>query len=152
MSTFDPTAFLSTQFESGFSTEYVALPDDDYIGVVREPKDPTRPSITVRQLDDGRLVLDLNWTIEDEKAKAATGMAVNFARQSVWLDTTPNGGLDRGKGKNVQLGQVLDAMGLNKGEAFSWSSLYNRPCRCKTKARTADDGRTYVDVKAVAKL
>lgn len=151
-SAFDSSAFLSTQFETGFSTEYISVPDDEYVAVIRRPKDPTKPSIKVRKLEDGQHVLDLGWTITDDKAKVITGMEANFARQSCWMDLTPGGGLDKSKGKNVQFGQVLAAMGLNDGRPFSFDMLYDRPCKVRTKQRSGDDGRTYVDVKAVAGL
>lgn len=154
MSNFDAQSFLNTQYEGGFSTEYPTVPDDEYVAVIRRPKEGGKPNINVRSLDSGQLVMDLNWTIEDEKAKAATGMSTAYGRQSVWLDVSPGGGgLERGKGKNVQLGLLLDAMGLNDGRPVDFTTmLYDRPCKVRTKARTDDQGKTWVDVKGVAKL
>jgi hypothetical protein len=155
MSNFDSQSFLNTQREGGFSTEYPVVPDDEYVAFIRRPKEGGKPTVNVRSLDSGQLVMDLNWTIEDEKAKAATGMGVAYGRQSVWLDVSADGtSLERGKGKNVQLGLLLDAMGLNDGRPIDFGNmLYDRPCKVRTKSRVDDStGKTYVDVKGVAKL
>ena len=57
-------------------------------------------------------MLDIHWEIQDEGQAARLGFSPKV-RQSLWVDMTPEGGLDRGKGKNVRLGRVREALGQN---------------------------------------
>ncbi len=147
---FDKDAFLgSTTTEAG-STEYVPTPDHEWNARIkkldyREPK--------------GSKVLDIYWAISGDQLgpdgqtlEATTGMKEVQVRQSCFLDITSNGALDMGKGKNVSLNKLREALGQNvAGQPWSPRMLDGQVARISTSSRQ-DGDKTYTDVKSVAKL
>ena len=106
MSTFDPNAFLNTETDESNATTYTPVPEGEHQASIK--------AIKPRVLTDGRAVLDVTWVVDSEEARNETGMAEPTVRQTLWLDTTESGGLDFGKGKNVGLGRLRDALGQNE--------------------------------------
>jgi len=80
-----------------------------------------------RQIETKRgpaTVVDITWAVDDATAKEVTGMEKPTIRQSVFLDMTAEGGIDMGEGKNVQLGRLREALGLNNPDVpFEFSQL-----------------------------
>lgn len=145
MSTFDPSLFLATEQEAGFDTEYALVPDGDYPAIIsKEPKP--------RALGDGRVVVDIHYSINSLEATEATGMETPSVRQTLWLDMNEHGGLARGKGKNIQLGRLLAAVGMNDGGAFSFLALVGKPCMIKVGHKPNKDGDQENVVKMVTSL
>jgi hypothetical protein len=139
---FDASVFESQQFNDANDTRYVAIPEGEYLALIKEKK--------FRQ-EKGYTILDVTWLIDDAGVKEATGMKEPTVRQSIFLDVTQSGGLDFGKGKNVRLGRLREATGLNTpGQPFSFNMLEGRPARISVKHRL-HDGETYSDVKEVTK-
>ena len=140
---FDPSVFENQQFNDANDTTYVAIPAEEYVGMVKSKK---------FRSEKGYTILDLVWVIDDAAVKELTGMKEPTVRQSIFLDVTPSGGLDFGKGKNVKLGRLREATGLNTpGQPFSFGMLEGRPARLAIKHRI--DGKdTYAEVKEVTKL
>lgn len=148
-SNFDPFVFLNAESESGFDTEYTPVPAKEYIAAISK--------VTPRALEDGRVVMDVQWKFSDAEATEATGLPENSVRQTVWLDTNEHGGLAKGKGKNVALGRLLSALGMNDGSAFSFNALVGKMGKIKVdhklgKAGTEREGQVEAYVKAVAGL
>lgn len=106
MSSFDPNTFMSAETSQANATKYVPVPEGEFTASIKE--------IKPRVLSDGRAVLDVSWIVDDEQARVETGMAEPLVRQTLWLDITESGGLDFGKGKNVGLGRVREALGQNQ--------------------------------------
>jgi len=105
MSTFNPDSFLSTEVTEANATTYTPVPEGEHPASVK--------SVKPRVLTDGRAVFDVTWTVDSDEAREATGMAEPSVRQTIWLDVTESGGLDFGKGKNVGLGRLREALGQN---------------------------------------
>jgi hypothetical protein len=147
MSQFNPDTFLSTETQSANATTYVPVPEGEHQAMIK--------TIKPRVLTDGRAVLDVTWAVDSDEARAETGMAEPTVRQTLWLDTTEQGGLDFGKGKNVQLGRLRDALGQNQsGKPWAPGMLVGGVAKIKV-AHSIDkrDGETInADVKAVAPL
>jgi len=76
------------------------------------------------------------------------------ARQTVWLDVDESGGLDFGRGKNVQLGRLRAAVNQNNaGEPWQPNMLLGQTARCTIKHRlNTTDNSMQADVKSVAAL
>jgi hypothetical protein len=73
------------------------------------------------------LALDIQWEIQDEAVKSFCGRDKIICKQGIMLDLTDSGELDMGKGKNVGLGKLREALGLNTpGEPFSFSMITGR--------------------------
>lgn len=144
MSTFDPNTFLNTEISESNATQYIPVPEGEHQATIK--------SIKPRVLTDGRAVLDVTWVVQDDESKDVTGMAEPTVRQTLWLDTTEAGGLDFGKGKNVGLGRLRDALGQNQnGKPWAPGMLIGGVAVVKV-GHSIDkrDGETInADVKAV---
>jgi hypothetical protein len=124
MSSFNPETFLFTETTNAFETETVPVPVGEWSAIIK--------SIKPRALSDGRGVLDVYWIVLDEEVKAELDMAEPMVRQSIWLDLDDNGNLADGKNKNVQLGQLRDAVSQNrKGQPWAPGMLINQMAKVK---------------------
>lgn len=149
MSMFDPNQYLDMQTTESNDTKVVPVPVGEYLAMVSEVKarswtsksDPTKSGIA----------LDLQWEIEDTNVKSLLDRDKVTVKQGIMLDMTGSGGLDMGKGKNVGLGRVREATGLNTpGAPFAASMLTGRMAKVTVKHRV--DGDTiYAEVSGVAK-
>jgi len=147
MSSFNPDTFLNTETSDANATTYTPCPEGEFNASIK--------SIKPRVLTDGRAVLDVTWTVDDESARQETGMAEPSVRQTIWLDTTESGGLDFGKGKNVGLGRLRDAVNQNKaGKPCAPGMLVGQVAKVKVIHSIDNrDGVTInADVKAVLPL
>lgn len=148
---FDPNTFLDQQ-ETGASSTYIEpIPAGEYTAVVR--------STDVREIETKRgksQILDITWELQDQDLKVSLDRESVTARQSVFLDLTPEMRLDMGKGKNVQLGRVREALGQNDpGRPWSVRNLLGAGpvlIRITQRADDNDTDRIFNDVKAVSRL
>jgi len=146
MSTFNPDQFLNTETNDATSTAYTPIPENEYTACVKEIK----PRVTT----SGKAILDVVWGIDDADGsiEAATGMKQSTVRQSIFLDVTESGGLDTGKGKNVQLGKLREALSQNTpGKVWRPGDLIGGVAKVQVKHRIVDDA-TYTDIKSVTRL
>ncbi len=144
-SNFDESAFANMEIMGASSTEYVPVPEKDYVAMV--------DSVKFRVAKESK-ILDVVWALDDPQAKEVTGMAKPTVRQSIFLDFDGQS-LDMGKGKNVQLGLLRDAVGLNDpSQPFRFTMLVGRPAKVSVKHRPdkEDPKKVYTDVKGVTKL
>ena len=147
---FDVNSFLATTYNDASSTESIPVPVGDHTGFVTK----VTPKPVLVQ-GENRIVLDLSWEVADQSGaiKAVTGRDKNVVRQSIFLDTTPEGNLDMAKGMNVSLGKLRDALHQNDpGKAWSPNMILNVPARIGVEHRITDDGRTFGEVKRVSAL
>lgn len=141
MTTFDPDLFLNTQVSSEFSTQAVPIPDGEYAATI--------DTVTGRQAKDST-IMDILWQIIPVGNEAADNRKV---RQSVFLELNDGGALDGGKGKNVQLGRLLEGLGIN-GQPWSPATLRGKVAKIKVTSRMGEGehaGKTFHDVKGVTK-
>lgn len=145
---FDPDQFAQMPIEGSNSTERIPIDENEYPAIVDTIK--FRPS----KGKDGTeyLWLDVNWSIDDQEQREKLGREKVTCRQSLSLDRLENGSLDMGKGRNVDLGKLREAVGLNTpGQPFQFSMLVG--CTAKVKIKNRQDGDdTYSDVKGVTAL
>jgi len=141
---FDEQAFLSTTTEGVMSTEYTPVPVGEYQAVV------DKVNVRSGEGDKGTwAVLDVTWGLDSAEAAEATGMDTPQVRQSIFLDITADGGLDLGKGKNISLGRLREAVNQNSGGAWSPSMLIGSVATVKVDHRMYE-GRVFADVKGVS--
>lgn len=149
---FDPASFIDATITGANSTVSTPVPAGEYIATAGDveirqwvgKKDPTKSG----------LVLDVPWIIEgNDVVTQATGRPKNIVRQSVMLDVTADGqGLDMGKGMNVSLGKLREAVGLNNPAApFSFRMVTGRQAKITVGNRPEGD-KVYADVNGVAKV
>lgn len=147
MSTFDPNSFLNTEVNEANATAYTPVPEGEYPASIKK--------LTPRVLTDGRAVIDVSMVIDDADVREETGMAEPLVRYTLWLDLTDSGTLDFGKGKNVGLGRLRDALGQNiSGKPWQPGMLIGGVCKAKvTHSIDKRDGVTVqANVSAVSPL
>lgn len=95
--------------------------------------------------------LEVHWIVDDEEQRQKTQREKIIVRQSVFLDLTPTGGLDMGKGKNVQLGRLREALGQNSPtKSWRFGDIVGGMVKGMVVQRLLDDGTIVNDVKKVA--
>ena len=143
-STFDPEMFMNQQTTDSNSTTYTPVPEKELQAYIKDVKAGTAGD---------KPVLNVTWATDDAEAREATGMDEPTVRQTIWLDLTPQGGLDMGKGKNVGLGKLREALGQNEpGQPWAPGMLFGQAAMISVKHRAGKDGEVFADVKAVAAL
>ncbi len=150
---FDPDSFMNMTVEESNSTSSTPCPPGEFIGIVKEIK-----ARQWKKKDDPSVVgmaLDILWSVDDANVKQLLERDEVVVKQGVMLDVTDAGGLDMGKGKNVGLGRLREALNLNeKGQPFSFPMMVGRPAKIVVSHRpdNNDTSIVYAEVKAVAKL
>lgn len=147
MSTFDPQAFLDSSITEANDTKTIPVPQGEYLGVIE--KVMPRPWQSKDGTQSG-IAIDVLWLIEDQGVKDFLGRDEVKCKQGIMLDMTADGKLDTGKGKNIGLGRLREAVGLNTpGQAFSFQQLPGQMAKVLVKHRLVDDD-TFAEVKGVA--
>lgn len=146
--TFDPATFLNATYDEALDTKVVPCPVGEYLGLAEK--------VEVKQWasKDGSssgLKLVILWDIQDENVKQLLGRDTVRVPQDQMLDLTETGALDMGKGKNVGLGRIREALGLNTpGEPFAFSMIQGRLAKVKVSHRASGED-LFNEIKAIAK-
>jgi len=119
MTDFNPDTFLTEEQNVILETEFTAIPEGDYDGIIKDIKPDTTPK--------GSHLLAVTWLIDSEEVREHTGMPEPTCRQTIWLDLDENGKLAGGSNKNIGLGKLRDALGQNDGSPWSPSMLLGQP-------------------------
>lgn len=147
---FNPEQFLDQQFTEANDTKLVPVPVGEYTAIAGEVKcrqwqskaDPSKSGLT----------LDITWEIDDSAVKELLGRDKVTVRQGIMLDLTDSGSMDMGKGRNVGLGRLREALNLNQpGQAFSFSMIPGRLAKVAVTHRI-DGENIYAEVKSLARL
>lgn len=150
----DPQTFLHMTVNQSNATK-VELPEDgDYVAQI---VDVTGREVTFKSGDRAGtkgIGLDVIWQIDDPAVHEKLGRNPKV-RQSMLLDMTPEGSLDFGKGRNVSLGRLREAVDQNKdGQAWGFFMLKGSVATITVKQRLDenDPSKAYADVVGVKKL
>lgn len=147
---FDAETLLNSDVQGAASTEYVAIPEGEYVGIINKID---AKSVTSKKDGKEYNFFEVTYIVDDEKVREITGMDEPRARQSMILDFTDAGTLDLGKGKNVPLGRLRDACNQNDpSKSWNFQMLVGQAVKVNVKHRITDDGATYAEVKQVARL
>ena len=150
MTMFSPEQFLDMQVTESNDTKIVPVPTGEYLAVVSEVK--IRPWQSKSDPSKAGVALDLQWELDDAGVKTLLGRDKVTVKQGVMLDLTDAGGMDMGKGRNIGLGRLREACGLNTpGQPFSVTMLTGRMAKVKVEHRV-DGENLYAEVKGVAKV
>lgn len=150
MSTFDPESFMTESTEAAMDTVVVPCPAGTYQAQVDDVK--------VRKVEvngEERYPMDVSYNVLDDAVRAELGREKVIVRQTIWLDLDPvTGKLDNSKGKNVQLGKLRAACGMNEhGKAFAPVQLKDQLVTIVTGLRPDknDPEVKYAEVKSFGK-
>lgn len=148
MGVFDPSTFLDVSINEANSTQSEPVPVGEYMAVTNEPV------IRPWQSKDGTksgIALDVPLEIDDAAVKAKLGRDKVTVTYGIMLDLNETGGIDTGKGRNIKLGKLRDALDLNKpGVPFNFRMLAGRALKVSIKHRV-DGENIYSDVAGVAR-
>lgn len=142
-SVFNPDTFLNTTTTDANETSYTPIPEGEWKAQIKK--------IEPRGAKEAAL-LDVFWGVDEPEVVEQTGMASPIVRQSVFLDITETGGLDKGKGKNVQLGKLREAVGQNQnGKPWQPGMLIGQVAKIKVVHRMYLDA-PQAEVRGVTKV
>jgi len=145
--TFDPATFLNTTFTEANDTKVIPVPAGEYLAI--SEKVEIKPWSSKDGSNSG-IKLEIVWDIQDENVKALIGRDVVKVTQQQMLDLTDTGALDLGKGKNVGLGRIREALGLNTpGEPFAFGMIQGRMAKVAVSHRTYND-EIFAEIKKIA--
>lgn len=157
-SAFNAAAFMQTTVNEGNSTEVILLPEGEYVAVSGPINEDSFKSFDIKEgarAGEKFYRLDLIWDLEDSDGRLAEYLGRKpTARQSIGLDLTREGGIEMGKGRNVSLGRLREALGQNaSGRPWSPVQLGGQAAKIKVKHRMdKKNGQTYVEVVEVAHI
>ena len=149
MSQFDPAAFLDQSISGTLDTKMQPCPEGEFIAVIDSvnprpwnSKDGTKAGVA----------LDVLWAIDDASVKSQLGRDKILVKQGIMLDLDATGQrLDVSKGKNINLGRLREALGMNDASApFSFNMLPGQAAKVKVTHRI-DGEDVYADIKMVTK-
>lgn len=151
-SMFDPKTLLDATTTEANSTVRIPIDAGEHVAVIGE--------VGIRNGNkDGRdwAFLDVTYDIDNPELKAKLGRDKISLTQGVGLDFTPIGGLDYSKGKNVMLGRLREAVGLNvPGQPFGFRMLQGKVVKILVNHKPstkpgAQPGDVFENVDAFAK-
>lgn len=140
MSTFDSSSFLNTTYTGATATSFVPVPEGIFNAVTLQPD--------VRQGNgkDGKpyYQLILPVVVDDAGVRELLGRDEVRMTYRCFLDVE-NGVLAQGEGRNVHLGRLRTALGLNnEGEDFTLSMLSGRGCKIDVKQRVREESNEII--------
>lgn len=148
---FDPTTFLNQTFEGSNDTKLVPVPAGEYLAIADKVDVKTWQS---RDGSSSGLKLEIVWDIQDDNVKEMLGREKITSRQQQMLDLTDTGALDMGKGKNVGLGRIREALNLNDPtQGFAFGMIQGQMAKVVVSHRpdNNDPEVMYDEIKRVAK-
>lgn len=151
MSTFDSANFLNTVYTDSHATQYVPIPEGVYPCITGVPN-----VVSGSAKSDGKpwYRLDLPIIIDSPEVAQLLGRDEVKSKFSVMLDVE-NGVLASGTGRNVQLGRLREALGLNDpGQEFALTMLGGRSAKCQVshRAHPTRAGEVIAEVTEIAPL
>lgn len=145
---FDPNTFLNSTYEEANDTKIVPCPVGEYLAIA--DKVEVKPWAS-RDGSSSGLKLAILWDIQSDDAKAIVGRDSVKVPQDQMLDLTDTGALDMGKGRNVGLGRLREALGMNApGEPFSMGAIQGRMAKVVVSHRPNGED-LYAEIRKVAK-
>lgn len=147
---FDPAIFLNQEMNEAMDTKIIPCPAGEY------PALAEKVDVKGWASKDGSssgIKLVILWDIQDEAAQTTTGRNPLRVKQEQMLDLTEDGtSLDFGKGKNVGLGRIREALGLNvPGQPFSFQMIQGQMAKVNVTHRV-DGQDIYDQVKGITAL
>jgi hypothetical protein len=145
-STFDPDAFLSGGVDAGFSTEPLICPEGSFRAQIDNYEGRSI------QTDNGeRKILRIMWDILDDGVRTQLERTTVKVPQDIWLDLDSNGALDTGKGKNVDLGRLREALGQNATPGWTFSNLRGQMALVRVAHRSDRNNpeRKFAEIRRV---
>jgi hypothetical protein len=154
MSVFDATTFMSTTIKAELDTKFPVIPEGEYLAQVKKID---MRQVEFRKIEGSGIAIEVQWELLDDSVRESTKMEHPFCRQSFLLDLVKDSDppqLDLGEGRNIRLGQILAACGLNSKKGWSIGMILNQTCGVRVKHRDNPDDpeAPFSDVSRVISL
>lgn len=153
MSVFNPDTFLDEETGGAMSTERVLIPVNTYSPCYISEVKPTEGIIGKGdRAGQPWAKLDFVWVIDSQELRDMLNRAQVKITQGVMLDLDENGRIDTAKGRNVQLGKLRKALGINE-TSVKFREFLGKPATIQIVHKTSNlDGSMREEVVAVAGL
>ena len=147
----DAQALLDASITGANSTQMVPVPAGEYTGIIEEVE--IRPWQGKHDPTKTGQKLDCKVIIDDEAVREELGRDKVVMVHEVMLDLAADGmGLDMGKGKNVHLGRLREAVGLNDpAMPFGFRMLSGRALKVRVEHEIYNN-EPQARIRAVTKL
>ena len=150
---FDADAFMNSVTTDVNATSLPPCPEGEYSGTISDVKVSDGIVKKVGSVNLGNPWYRLDFMVETFDAAALANLEGRTSRKikaGIMLDLTAAGGLATGPDRNIRLGQLRAAAGLNvPGQAFSFNMLAGRTVKFYVKNTTDADDPTIVRSEAV---
>jgi hypothetical protein len=124
--TFDPDAFMAQSIDAQMDTQRLLCPEGDFRAMLDDfEAEKAFRTFTSAKNNKDYTVFSPPFVIQDDKVAADLGQdKVIVYHKGMFIDVDETtGGLATGKGKNVDLGQLRDAVGQNGPGPWSFMQL-----------------------------
>ena len=150
MSQFDPDLFLGTETDASNATKVEPIPECDLPGVIESV---SSRSFMNKAGDKEFFVIEVKWALDAPHIAEELGRDKLVSSQTIFLDINEQGNLEMGKGKNVGLGRLREAVNQNAdGRAWAPTMLVGAgPALCKIAHRFNGED-AFDEVKSVTAL
>lgn len=155
MSTFNSDQFLASRGQGALDTKYPVCPAGEYEAVIDGLSARQQEIKTGDRAGSIATILDVSWSVNDDRLRELLGRDKVLVRQSIFLDLTREGQLDYGTGKNVKLGRLRDVLGQNDPSREWWINMLqggSAKITVKHSANPNDASTPYANVDDVAAL
>lgn len=147
---FNIETFLDQTIQGQNDTKVIPVPQGEYRAAIKEVKprqwkskdDPTLSGVA----------LDIIWLLDAPTTAEELGRKELTVKQGIMLDIDDNGQISMEKGKNIGLGRLREALGMNDPKkAFAFTSLPGQPARVLVTHRISGED-IFAEVKSVARI
>jgi hypothetical protein len=149
---FDADAFMNSVTTDVNATSLPPCPEGEYTGTITDVK-VSDGIVKKAGPNQGNPWYRLDFMVETFDANALANLEGRSSRKikaGIMLDLTASGGLATGPDRNIRLGQLRAAAGLNvPGQPFSFNMLSGRSVKFFVKNTTDNDDPTIVRSEAV---
>lgn len=152
---FDAANFMNAVFTEVNDDKRIPCPAGEFQAQI-EKVEPTTGTISKgERIGQDWAGLKITYNIEDQAVLALLGRDKVFVSDMLMLDLTPQGGLDMGPQRNVDLGRIRTATGLNtSGQPFSPTMLVGKRVKVSVKHVPGfkDPSQLVAEVGGVTKI
>ena len=155
MSPFDPNTFMEQTVDAELATRMEQCPQGEYQAMVDDFDTSAFSTFTSDKNGKTYTTFKVPFSIQDAAVKAELDREKVVVSQNIFLDLNESGGLDTGKGKNIGLGKLREALGQNTAGAWSFNNLKGAgPVMVKVgwRANPKDPTIQYAEVTSVAPI
>lgn len=147
----DMSSLLNAPTGGPLSTKIEVCPEGEFKFVV-DDSDKAFKINEVKTKDGLRHILNVSFKVLDDDVRTKLGRENVFCPMKIWLDLDAAGNLDMSKGKNVGLGRLMDAFGLNDGTTPPAALRGRGPVIGKVKHTSNEKGDIFAEVERIAKI